>query len=125
MDLHNLKTRNLSQVDGSRLRLQLHRLQMIVLSVISARPLICNAIKQNESEVKLSFFLTDCIHNLQSYTFLQQTKLKLVNWFQRYGQLKGCKKTTGKKDINCFVWLYVKISICEFQLTLLDHITYI
>ena len=28
--------------------------------------------------------LIDCIHHLQSY-FLQQTPLKLVSWFKRYG----------------------------------------
>ena len=33
-------------------------------------------------------------------------------------------KTIGKKDIFCFVGLYLKINISEFWLILLDHITY-
>ena len=66
-------------------------------------------------------FLVDCIHPLQSY-LLQQTPLKLVNWFQRYRQLQDCKNNRSK-DITCFDWLYLKINICEFWLILLDHIT--
>ena len=81
-------------------------------------------------------FLIDCIHHLQSY-ILQQTPLKSVNWFQIYRLLKGCKsnwkqkknkqtktnkQTSKKKKKMCFVWLYLKINICEFQFILLAHI---
>ena len=40
------------------------------------------------------------VHHLQTY-LLQQTRLKLVNWFQRHRQLRGCK-ITGNKYIFCF-----------------------
>ena len=71
---------------------------------------ICDVIKQNESEVgqiqfSYSSLIINIIHHLQSDFFLQQTALKLVNWFQRYGQLKGCKNQKETKEIVCFVWL--------------------
>ena len=52
------------------------------------------------------------MHHLQSY-LLQQTTLnilKSVNWFQRYGQSKGCK-IIGSKEIICFVWLHTLKSV--------------
>ena len=75
--------------------------------------------------VKFSFcfFLTNCMHHFHS-CILQKTPLNLVNWFQRYEQLKEAKKKQETKDIFCFVWLYLKISISDFRLILLDHITY-
>ena len=42
-------------------------------------------------------FLIDCILHLQSYLLLQ-TPLKLVHWFQRYGQLKGCKNNRKQRN---------------------------
>ena len=51
--------------------------------------------------------LIDYIHHLQSY-LLEQTPLNLGDWFQRYGQLKGCKNKG--KQIICFVWLYRGLS---------------
>ena len=51
-------------------------------------------------------FLINCIHHLQNF-LLQQIPLKLVNWFQRYGQLKGYKNKR-KQKFDCFVWLYLR-----------------
>ena len=45
-------------------------------------------------------------------------KTTFHNWFQRYRQVKVCK-TIGNKEIICFVWLYLKIIICEFPFILL------
>ena len=39
--------------------------------------------------------------------------------------VKGLQKQQETKKLNCFVCLYLKISICEFRLILLDHITYV
>ena len=55
---------------------------------------ICDVIKQNESD-SIFVFLIDCMYHLQSY-LLEQTLLKLVNWFQRYRQLKDLKKKQNK-----------------------------
>ena len=44
-------------------------------------------------------------------------------WFQRCGQLRGCKINRKEKMISYF-WMYLRISIWELQLILLDHITY-
>ena len=48
--------------------------------------------------------------------------------FQSFGS-KGTEswrvaKTIGNKEIISFVWSYLRISICELRLILLDHITY-
>ena len=68
--------------------------------------------KMSQLLVKLNFhFLTECIHHLQSY-LLQQTLLKLVNWFQRYGQVEGLQKQQKTRQMFPFNWLYLKISIC-------------
>ena len=37
--------------------------------------------------------------------------------------VKGLNKQKETKETICFVWLYVKNSICKFRLILLDHIT--
>ena len=42
-------------------------------------------------------FLIDCIDHLQSY-LVQQTPLKLVNWFQKYWQLKGSKNNREQRN---------------------------
>ena len=68
-------------------------------------------------------FLTNCMHHFHSY-ILQKNPLKLVNWFQRYEQLKDAKNNKKTKDIFCFAWLYLKITIFDFLLILLDHITF-
>ena len=47
--------------------------------------------------------------------------IALISYFQSYEQLKGYK-SRGNKGIICFVWIYVRISICKFWLILLDHI---
>ena len=41
-------------------------------------------------------FLTNCMHHFHSY-ILQKTPLKLVNWFQRYEQLKDAKNNRKQK----------------------------
>ena len=41
-------------------------------------------------------FLTNCLHHFHSY-ILQKTPLKLVNWFQRYEQLKDAKNNRKQK----------------------------
>ena len=67
--------------------------------------------------------LTNCMHQFYSY-ILQKTKLKLVNWFQRYEQLKDTKNKRKRKTFSAFAWLYRKINISDFRLILLEHITY-
>ena len=64
------------------------------------------------------------MHHFYSY-IMQKTPMKLVNWFQRYEQLKGTKNNRKQKKIFCFVWLYLKIYISDFRLILLDNITYL
>ena len=68
-------------------------------------------------------FLTNCMHHFHSY-ILQKTPLKLVDWFQRYEQLKDAENNRKQNTFFCFVWLYLKINISDFRLILLDHITY-
>ena len=83
---------------------------------------LCDAIKQNESEVcKINFHFSHWLYTLSAKLSKQHIPLQLVNWFLRYRQLKGWK-TIGNKEIICFSWLYLKISIWEFQLILLDRI---
>ena len=70
-------------------------------------------------------FLTNCMHHFRSY-ILQKAPLKLVNWFQRYEQLKDAKNNRKQKTFSEHsVWLYLKINISDFWLILLDHITYV
>ena len=71
--------------------------------------------------VKFNFHFSDWL-NLQSY-LVQQTPQKLVEWFQNYRQLKGCKNNRKQRNY-LLVWLYLKISICWFWFILLHHITY-
>ena len=44
-------------------------------------------------------FLTNCMHHFHSY-ILQKTPLKLVNWFQRYEQLKDAKNNRKQKTFS-------------------------
>ena len=44
-------------------------------------------------------FLTNCMHHFHSY-ILQKTPLKLVNWFQRYEQLKDAKNIRKQKTFS-------------------------
>ena len=44
-------------------------------------------------------FLTSCMHPFYSY-ILQKTPLKLVNWFQRYEQLKDAKNNRKQKTFS-------------------------
>ena len=85
----------------------------------------CNQAKSVWSWSNLVFFLlTICMHHFHSY-ILQKTPLKLVNWFQRYEQLKDQKTNRKQKHIFYFVWPYLKINSSEFRLILLDHITFL
>ena len=45
-----------------------------------------------------------------------------INWLVTEILVEGFTKQQKTKEI--FAWLYLKINICEFQLILLDHITY-
>ena len=49
----------------------------------------------------VSIFLTNCMHHFHSY-ILQKTPLKLVNWFQRYEQLKDAKNNRKQKFLALF-----------------------
>ena len=44
-------------------------------------------------------FLTNCMHHFHSY-ILQETSLKLINWFQRYQQLKEAKNNWKQKTFS-------------------------
>ena len=44
-------------------------------------------------------FLINCLHHFYSY-ILQKTPLKLVNWFQRYEQLKVAKNNREQKTFS-------------------------
>ena len=55
------------------------------------------------------FILPDCVHYFKGY-FVQKTPLKLDIWFQRYGQLKGCKNNK-KQNILCPLFGYILKSI--------------
>ena len=102
------------------LKCKKENLMMSHFNTLSSTYMWCNQVKQVWILSNSIFILLiDCMHHLQSY-LLQQTPLKLVNWFHRYRQLKGCKN--NRKQRNYL--LYLKISICKFHLILLNHITY-
>ena len=64
--------------------------------------LSCDQAKSVWSRLKLnsvSIFLTNCMHNFHSY-ILQKTPVKLVNWFQRYDQLKDAKNNRKQKTFS-------------------------
>ena len=87
--------------------------------------IMCDVIKQNQSEVgqiQFSLFLTNCMHHLYRY-ILQKTPLILVNWFQRYEQLKDAKNNMKQKTFSVLFGSILKST--DFWLILLDHITYI
>ena len=54
-------------------------------------------------------FLTNCMHHFHSY-ILQKTPLKLVNWFQRYEQLKDAKNNRKQKTFSA-LFGYISKSI--------------
>ena len=66
---------------------------------------ICDAIKQNESEVKKTnkqtnkfyFFLAFAFNYYLSFNLVKAPR-RLGNWFYRYRQLKGCKKKKERKE---------------------------
>ena len=65
--------------------------------------------KMSQKLVKFNFDFSDwlyCIHHLQSY-ILQQTPLKLVNWFQTLGIWKVVEGI-GNKEIICFFGFILK-----------------
>ena len=47
----------------------------------------------------VSIFLAICMHHFQGY-ILQKTPLRLVNWFQRYEQLKDAKNNRKQKKLS-------------------------
>ena len=52
-----------------------------------------------QCSLKVSIFLPNCMHYFHSY-ILQKTPLKLVNWFQRYEQLKDAKSNRKQKTFS-------------------------
>ena len=80
------------------------------------RNTICNAIKQ----IQFSFLW------LIVYIICKAFNRPQWNWSIGSKDMGSYMvvKIIGNKEIICFVWLYVKISICEFQLILLEHIMY-
>ena len=75
-------------------------------SGISSLYMWCDQAKSVWSRLDANFFnLPDCVHYFKSY-ILQKTPLKLDIWFQRYGQLKGCK---NNKKQGYYI-LYLTIS---------------
>ena len=85
------------------------------IEIVQTVHMWCNQTKwvwsqSNSIFILLIDWLIDCTHHLQSY-ILQHIPLKLLNWFQRYGHLKGCKN--NRKQTNCVLYfaMYLKISI--------------
>ena len=58
----------------------------------------CDAIKQNESEVGSNLILIFLIDSMYLQSYLYKTPLKLVNWFQIYRQLNGCKNNRKHRN---------------------------
>ena len=58
---------------------------------------------------------------------LHATFYNRPHWSWSIGSKDMCSwrvaKTIGNKEIICFIWQYLKISICEFLLIFPDHIT--
>ena len=67
--------------------------------------------------------MIDCIHHCIA-TFNNRS---YWNWSIGSKDMDSWRvaKTIGNKEIICFVWLYLKISICKFRLILLDHVIHI
>ena len=60
----------------------------------------CDQAKSVWSRLNSVFsFLTNCMHHFLSY-ILQKTPLKLINWFQRYEQLKDAKNNRKQKKFS-------------------------
>ena len=60
----------------------------------------CDQAKSVRSQSNSVFiFLTNCMHYYYSYILLK-TPLKLVNWFQRYEQLKDAKNIRKQKTFS-------------------------
>ena len=63
----------------------------------------CDQAKSVWSRSNLVFiFLTNCMHHFYSY-ILQKTPLKLVDWFQRYEQLKDAKNNKKQKTFSALL----------------------
>ena len=69
-------------------------------------------------------FLTKCMHHFHTY-ILQKIPLKLVNWFQRYEQLKDAKNNRKQKTFSALFGSILKSIFPTSRLILLDHITYV
>ena len=78
-----------------------------ILQIVQAPPpkrchqhMWCDQAKSVWSRSNLVFIvLTNCMHHFYSY-ILQKTPLKLVNWFQRYEQLKDAKNSRKQKIVS-------------------------
>ena len=85
-----------------------------------------HVIKQNEFEVGQIQF---SVFWLTAYSIWKATFSNRLHWKWSISSKDTgswrVAKTIGNKEIICFVWLYLKIDICEFRLILLDHITYV
>ena len=76
-----------------------------------------------KNKSKLSF-LTHClVPTFQNY-ILVKILSKLNLQFQRYSYLSAAQNSKLQKEIQHFYLLYLKINSSEFQLILLDHISY-
>ena len=49
--------------------------------------------------------------------------MEIEQLVQKIWTVEGLQTQYETKESMCLVWLYLKISICEFWLILLDHIT--
>ena len=58
--------------------------------------------------------LTNCMHHFHSY-ILQKTPLKLINWFQRYEQLKGVKNNRKQKTFYALFGSILKSIFLTFD----------
>ena len=58
--------------------------------------------------------LTNCMHHFHSY-ILQKTPLKLINWFQRYEQLKGVKNNRKQKTFSALFGSILKSIFLTFD----------
>ena len=84
---------------------------------------ICDAIKQNESEVEKY----DFCHFLLGYYLgfnLVKTPQRLGNWFQRYKQLKDWTNNKKQKKLSALFSCIFKKVFASSILLLLDHITF-
>ena len=102
---------------------QLGPLGSVIFRMYSVEMCICGVIKQNQSKVgqiPFSFFLTICMHHFHCY-ILQKIQLKLVNWFQRYEQLKDAKNRRKQKTFSALFGSILK-SIFPTSCLITPHI---